>query len=435
MPDSTRQDRSVTLTHMPQGAMQYRLSLEPPNSVGAISICDMTRIEAREAFFMLGDLLGYSYEKKKTMAERVKEAEERSRADMANAFACMVNVMNHGVRLPSCEQLMRDIERCTLKPRTDIEGDRYRDANGNMWKRDTKGGEWVLMPATGEWKDRAIVAEQRVATLTAQAHAQDATLVRTKDALEVAQRDREALTGEILRIHEALAIEDPFSTDATAIVRAVEEYRQSNRRMVDALKDIRRKLNLADGDGPKVESNIVPAIIALQLRESAYEDALENAHAQMRIFRHLLDLPALENGKLHHDGIERAIAQLAGQRSATTEGLMQNINGAFAALKDHGYTPNRASQMLGELIRDAFGAEAAKLRQANASANGWQKAAAKLREEGTDSNSAWHGGHVVGYTSGSAAERERCGDIAQSTADRLDSAIALRIAQEIRSPK
>lgn len=163
-------------------------------------------------------------------------------------------------------------------------------------------------------------------------------------------------------------------------------------------------------------------------------------HNALQCITGVLDLPA---GSDVTSAIVPAIEALKSRNQAFSEFSVEqekhvnsmegSVSAAFAALRDHGYTPDRG-ETLGTLIRDAFGAEAAKLRLAKASADGWQKAAAKLREESTDSNSAWHRGHVVGYTSGSAAERERCTGIAQSAADRLDSAIALRIAQEIKNP-
>jgi len=170
-------------------------------------------------------------------------------------------------------------------------------------------------------------------------------LEERKQLAEVQQRANTEATSLILRIHNALGVEEPFDAEGTGIIPAIRalKTRASNGYGIKELGKIREALGI---EAPKVGQYpgdcIINAIEALKTR-------LDTSAVNMREIADALRLP---------QGSARISLVLP-----SVQALRDALDQGYAALKDHGYTPDRA-ESIGTLIRDAFGAEAAKLRQA-----------------------------------------------------------------------
>lgn len=392
----------------------------------------LTMQESREIFFQIGDQLGYTWahhtEKKPAPAEPTPQA----RQDIA-ATATL-----HGMG--------------------------YRWSDTNQWQPNERYGD-IGRPST----DALIESlRTRITVLTQQAQAQDDTLHRCQTAsqkmvtalgairnalgiqgagrapggriedgvleavqelqrqlkerkqmAEVQQRANTEMADTLLKIHKALDCDEPYDlNNAGYLTTCITALQSKMDRTAEGLGCAKTH---PDIPGYAVIVMDMQRLYSKQLeliRDVLAKAGQEEAHKWSENPRHIAGVvqKAIEALKSRN----RAYSEFSVEQEKHVNSMEGSVSAAFAALKDHGYTPDRG-ETLGTLIRDAFGAEAAKVRQAT-------------RAEVKDTNSAWHRGHVVGYTSGKDTERQRCADIAQSAADRLDSAIALRIAQEIKNP-
>ena len=154
-------------------------------------------------------------------------------------------------------------------------------------------------------RSRAEAAEKCVSTMSALIAKQD-------ESIALHRRLNEAMTSHMLAITLALGLD--YKPEGENILPAIDALKAKlgTKRDAGLANDELDRIGAALGleDSTKASAHfIVPAITALQLREAAYSEANDQA---------------------------------------------------WAALRDHGYTPDRG-ETLGTLIRDAFGAESLKL--------------------------------------------------------------------------